>query len=374
VDCHAHLVNGQLLAPSGEHFLRSPQGRLERQQRQDASLTPGEVEVLAAAAIARALRGGVTLAVEHLHCPAAPAEALEAFARAARALGLRALVSHATSDADGEGHAADHAAQNADFVRRHAANPRVRGALGLNASSTSGEALLERMGALRAELDAPVVLHAAESELDLAQTYERHGARPVSRFDAHGLLGRKTVAALAKAVDRDEADRLSRAGALVALSPRTDALMEPGGGGFEALLARQSLLGLGSAGVGTLADELCSASAALVRLARVGRLLDPDGVLLQMLSSGPSELRSGIFGRPSGVIEPGALADLVVYDWIAPDLPDPIANVALALAHAQVAWTVVGGRVTVREGQLLGHDERGLMREAARVLALRGQA
>lgn len=374
VDCHSHLVNGQLVSCSGEAFLRPARARFELQQRQDARLTAGEVEALAAFAMVRSLRRGVTFVAEHLHCPGEVEPALEVFARTARRMGLRALVSHSTTDADGPDQAYAHAEANAGFVRTHAADPLVRGGLGFHASFTCGDALLDQIARLHRSTGAHLQFHAAESEHDLAETYQRHGTRVVTRLEQHGLLGPRSVAALARAVDRDESDRLHRAGVLIALSPRTDLMSEPGGGGFEAVVGRENRVGLGTCGAGPLCLEAASAAAGLIRLARVGRLLDPDSTLLQMLVAGPAELCSSVFEQPSGTIAAGALADLVVYDWVPPELAEPIPDVVSQLAQAPVAWTVVGGRVVVREGRLLGHDELELGREAARVLSLRARA
>ena len=77
-----------------------------------------------------------------------------------------------------------------------------------------------------------------------------------------------------------------------------------------------------------------------------------------------------LFGAPSGAVEEGALADLVVYDLLPTEdpatglMPSPL----LALARSPVAWSIVDGRVTVREGQLLGADLLALARAAATAL------
>lgn len=370
VDCHTHLVGGQLLPFSGEHLLRSPRARFELQQKLDGVLTAQEVEVLSSFAVAKALREGVTLVVEHLHCPADVLGGLNAQAQAARRLGIRLSSSHASSSLGPGQTAAEQVEANASFAEQFRKDPLIRPALGFHASFSVDDDLLRRLGRLREQRGLGVHFHLAESEDDLTTTYSRHGKRIVPRLETFGLLGPGVVAAYARAVDRSESERLLRSRTLVALAPRLSLAAEPGGGGFESVIGHQNLIGLGSSGHGSLWDELQAAFIGVMEIARVGRLLDPDGLMAQLLVSGPAELCSMIYGAPSGNVEVGSLADLVVYDHIpAPEDAGGLApHLLMQLGRERVAWTIVGGRVCVREGQLLGSDYVELAREAARVL------
>ncbi len=170
VDCHSHLVNGQLLPPSGHFLLLSPRDRLERMLRVARLLTDEDVEALTRFAAARALRDGVTLVVEHLECPQDVAGALAAQARAAESVGLRLVTSHMTHGLDGAAEAEARLEANADFARARRTHPRVRGALGFHASYTCEDALLQRVARLRQEWDLPIVFHLAEGDDDLTTT------------------------------------------------------------------------------------------------------------------------------------------------------------------------------------------------------------
>ena len=371
VDCHAHLVGRQLLPRTGELLLRGPASLLEAYARLEAALTPSEVEALTAHALAQGLLEGLTLRVEHLRAPMDTAGALEAQARAARALGSRVLLAPAPHLLDGESGALGQLETAAAFAAQERASSLVRGALGFHASSTSPDTLLRRVGRLREEAGLPVVFHLAESEEDMASTFTRHGWRGVPRLDAFGLLGRGAVAAGARAVDRSECELLARSGTLVACSPATAQLEEPNRGvHLESLVAHQVLMGLGSGMGGSLREEAEVAHVELMMAARAGRLLDPDGVLSTLLVGGPAELCSLLFGAPSGAVEEGALADLVLYDALVPQPEEGMGGAwrVRELGRAHVAWTVVEGRVVVREGQLLGGDALELAHEAARAL------
>ncbi len=369
VDCHSHLVSGQLLPVTGEHLLRPAAAQGALQHRLEALLRAEEVEALTAYGLACALRRGVTLSVEHLACPADVAGGLAAQARAAERLGMR-LVTGPSTHSRGEAPVEAQVEANAAFARAHAKHPRVRGALGFEASHSCEDALLRRLGRLRAELGAPVVFHLAEDEADLAATFGRHGRRVVARLEGFGLLGVGSIGAHARAVDGAESERLSQDRTFLALAPASSGVQEAAVAGLETLLARPHLLGLGSAGHGSLDEALQAAFTALLRHARGGRLLDPDAGLAQLAVEGPAELCSMLFGAPSGAVEEGALADLVVHDLLPTEdpatglMPAPL----LALSRSAVAWSIVDGRVTVREGQLLGADFLALARAATQAL------
>lgn len=371
VDCHSHLVGDLLVPASGESLLHPPQVRLEHERRLAASLTAADVETLSLYAMARALRAGVTLSVEHLSCPNDVGGGLDAQARAAERLGLRLVTSHATHSLDSAAEADAQAEANADFVKRQGSHPLVRGALGFRASWTSGDSLLRRLGVLREVSGAPLVFHLAEGDHDLASTWAQNGQRVVPRLESFGLLGPLSVAAYARSIDDAESIRLAQSGTCVALGPGAALLVEPSGRALETLLGRQNLMGLGSGGHGNLWDALAAALITVVGAARGSRLVDPDGVLVQLFADGPAELCSRLFGVPSGAVEEGRLADLIVFDHVpALDADSAQAPHLLGqLGRSRVAWSIVGGRVTVREGQLLGADETALARDAARVLS-----
>jgi 5-methylthioadenosine/S-adenosylhomocysteine deaminase len=371
VDCHTHLVGGQLLPPTGNFLLGAPGTRLERRKHVSSLLTVGEVEALTRFAMARALREGVTLAVEHLEAPADVSGALAVQGRVAEQLGLRLVTGHVTHSLAGEGPAEACLEANADFVRRHQRHPLVRGALGFQSSHTCEDALLRRVATLASELDAPVLFHLAESEDDLAATYARYGKRVVPRLDELGLLGPRAIAARARAIDTAETLRLAATGTFVALSPRSHLTAERAGESLEAVLTRHHLVGLGTSGHGTLWEELLAAFVGLMRIARAGRMPDPDGALAQLLVSGPAELCTRLVGARSGLVEEGCIADLLVYDFVPAADPQTGYSPHLLgqLARSRVAWTLVNGRVAVREGQLLGADHVELARDATAALA-----
>lgn len=370
VDCHTRLVNAQLAPWSGHHLLRPLEERYRVEGTLDAKLTMGEVEALTAAAMGRGLLRGTTMFVEHLHAPSCVEEALGAQARVASKLGARLVNSHASSSTSEASTGAAQVEANARYVGSVRQNPLVRASLGVSASFSADDELLRLVGRLKEELGVGAHFRMAESDEDLALTWDRHNTRVVNRFETFGLLGGASIGAHARAIDRTEAERLARTRTLVALSPRLTHTLEGGSAlGMEAVLLSQNLVGLGTGGAGTLWEELAASFTGVMTLARSGRMLDPDNLMSTFLVNGPAELCTMIFGQPSGALDVGAMADLVVHDFVPPQESGNFTpHLLMQLSQTRVNWTIVHGQVVVREGQLLAASQLSLEHEAAKAV------
>jgi 5-methylthioadenosine/S-adenosylhomocysteine deaminase len=347
-------AKGRLLVP----------GRVDAHARLTApdattAWSTAEVEALAAASLARALRAGVTCVFEHLSGVVHPAEALATEALTAERLGIRLVAAHATGGEAWEGPLE----ANVDFVRAWSGHPLVRGALGLSRVADAPDPMLDRVASASAGVGAAVHLSLAETDEDLVLTYKRYGLRTVQRLARHGLLGPRTVAAHARGVDGGEARVLAERQVLVAWSPLRDLLAE--GHGFEALWIPEHRVALGTSGVGTLPQQWDAALAMARKSGRLGRLWAEELVPALLLGGG-ADLLSDLYGAPAGRVAPGALADLVLLEML-PVEDVWTRSVAAEVSRAPVGWTVVEGRVVLRDGQLLGTDALELEREAVAV-------
>lgn len=370
IDCHTRLVGSQVTPWSAHHLLRPLDERCRLEAEVERRLTASEVEALTAVALARGLLRGTTFFVEHLHAPSCVEAGLSAQARAAERLGARLVNSHATTSQLGGRPGLAQLEENARYVASVKGRPLVRGAVGVASSFCADDELLRGVGRTKEELGVGAHFRMAEGDEDLALTWDRHGTRVVNRFETFGLLGGASVGAHARAIDRTEAQRLARSRTVIALSPRLTHTLEGGSAlGMEAVLLGQNLVGLGTDGNGTLWEELASSFTGVMTLARSGRMLDPDNLMASFLVSGPSELCTMLFAQPSGTLDVGSLADLVVHDFVPPqETANFTPHLLMQLSQSRAAWTIVNGSVVVREGQLLAAPLLELERNAARAL------
>ena len=376
VDGHTHLALSPLwrLAGLPERFPGSArQMRLGFRHPAEAALDPGAGEALAAAGALAALRAGVTCAFAlERGAPGRERETLEAAARAAERVGLRAVLAYGASDLGGEARGAAAVEASAAFARARRDGPRIRGAAGLDGLFATGNRTLEALAGPAAELG----LHASVSEdgADLERSWALDGKRPLELLDARGLLGPRTLVAHGSAVGSDEANLVRRADALLVTTPRADAWWGGDPPPYELLAAHETPVALGTDGVfPDLASTAVSVTVGLRR--RRSGPLPPAEMLGHVLWPTAAVAAGQAFGGRLGTIEAGALADLVLLDWrpsgVPPEGTD--GDVALLWAGAPAAWAIVDGEVRLREGRPLGLDPAEIAARAAeaarRVLA-----
>lgn len=372
IDAHAHLALGALLRLAGLPGRPPPTSldlRMGVREPLEERATPERLEPLVRAAGLAALRAGVTSVVDLVRgAPGAAAPALEATARALGTVGLRAVVAYgARGERGGRAGGTAEVAAAAAFSERHAAHPRLRGAIGICGLADASDELLAAAGepARRHGL----VASAAEDEADLAHAFERWGRRPIDVLSSRGLLSPRTVVAHAGTTIHSEALLLAEAQASLAVTPRAamffgapvPLLLPFAALGVPVLLGTDGLFpdiageAVGAAMMHRHAERSAGAAAGLL-----GRVAWPAA----------ARLLSVLFGEPLGALEPGALADVVVLDWRPPvPIPDvPDGDLAILWAGAPAAWAIVDGEVRLREGRLLGGDE-GAIAAAAREAA-----
>jgi cytosine/adenosine deaminase-related metal-dependent hydrolase len=221
-----------------------------------------------------------------------------------------------------------------------------------------------------------VGLHAtiAEDESDLAHAYARWSRRPVEVLAARGLLGARTVVAHAGTTTHGEAVVLADSGSTLAVAPRAAMFW---GAPFPPLLPFAALGVRVAFGTDGLFPDVAGEAVAAAMMHRYSERSAGAAAGLVGRVAWPSAARvaSELFGDTLGALESGALADVAVLDWRPPlPLPDvPAGDLAVLWAGAPAAWVIVDGEVRLREGRLLGGDERRIAAEAreaaARLLA-----
>jgi putative selenium metabolism protein SsnA len=327
--------------------------------RLDRALEMEDLYPSAAVPLCDGLRAGVTTVVDHHAGPGAIDGSLDEIARACRDVGVRGVLCYEVSDRDGAAVARAGLRENVRFVREVKGDPLLRGMIGLHASFTLSDATLERAGAEARALGVGAHIHAAEDRADEEDAIRRSGVRVAQRLDRHGLLGEGAILAHGVHLDDAEAAILAERGAALVHNPQSNANNAVGWGRLPQRLAAGIRVGLGTDGMtSAILDE-----ARMALLMARHELGDPAAAweaVGRVLFEGNRAIAERCFGAPLGVLAPGALADLVVWNY---QPPTPLAaenflgHALFGLTQANARDAVVAGVLRMREGVVLRVDE-----------------
>ena len=225
--------------------------------------------------------------------------------------------------------------------------------------------------------------HLAENDHDVAYSREKFNRTPAEYAQDLGWVGPDVWHAHCVKLDADAIALFARTRTGVAHCPCSNMRLASGIAPIRRLLDAGVPVGLGVDGSASNdgAQMVGEARQALL-LARVGRALEPFGC-----DHGPAEMtardalalatRGGaeVLGRADiGQLVPGRCADLALFDldtlgFAGGAVHDPVAALLLC-ASPQAAFTVVDGRVVVREGRLATLDLGPLVERHNRLATL----
>lgn len=329
----------------------------------EAGVDPELCGAAAAVGLAESLLCGVTtVADHHLTWPAdADHRAMaEAVMGAARSLGARLVFVRGTAGDD-----AATAAASADALAGLVGGPvSADGLVGLAVGPAGVHSDgRETFAALR-----EVALHhglqrrtQANEQVDVERAAQRYGRRPLELLRDWGWLEPGVTVAHLCEVTPEEIALVAACGVTATHAPGCDLPMGWGLAPAGALLDAGVSVGLGTSGGGSndAGHLLADARLALQASPLSGRPL----TALECLTMATRGSATGLARPELGHLEPGAAADLNVYDLggvADAGVADPVAGLLWASPGRRPRDVAVGGRVVVRDGALRAADERVL--------------
>ncbi len=336
-----------------------------------ARLTPEMIRVSTATAMAELMLSGCTTSSDHLYVFPNGCRLDDAI-EAAQGLGMRF---HATrgSMSVGQSHGGlppdalveDEAAILADTLRlietwhdpaRHAM---LRIGVAPCSPFSVSPALMRESAALARAHGVSLHTHLAENDNDIAYSREKFGKTPAQYADDLGWVGRDVWHAHCVKLDAHGIELFARTGTGVAHCPCSNMRLASGIAPVRRMRDAGVRVGLGVDGSASNdGGHLLGEARQALLLQRVGfgpaALTARDALELATLGGATVLNRDDI-----GALAPGMAADLVAFDVTgiahAGALSDPVAALVFC-APGQVAWSVIDGRVVVRDGQLATLD------------------
>jgi cytosine/adenosine deaminase-related metal-dependent hydrolase len=318
-----------------------------------------DLEMVEASALAAAIhcaKNGITLIVDHHASPLAIKDSLFTIARAFDRVGLSHLLCYEISDRDGEDlREAGLAETDAFLAAGH------QGHVGLHASFTVGDVLLDKAVALAHKHRTGLHVHVAEDLADQEDAVARYGKRVVERFHDAGALN-LTKSIFSHCIHLSEAEKklIRASGVWVAQNAESNQNNNVGLAGYKSI-TDNVLLGTD----GMHSDMLRSAKAAFL-VGQATESISADEVYRRFRSIHRYTRESGFPGDGEN--------NLVILDYDSPTDVTPanfLGHFVFGIDSRHVATVICRGKVIVENGRVTGVNEGdvlALSREMGRKL------
>jgi|GEM_PF-49299 len=211
--------------------------------------------------------------------------------------------------------------------------------------------------------------HCSETEGEVLETVRKFGLRPVGLYDELGLLGSRLLLAHCVHIDDSEIERLAETQTSVVHCPSANMKLGSGIARIKEMVEKGVRVTLGADGApcnNNLSAFVEMRLASLLQKVRYGAHALPSTEILKMATRNGAEAL-GLFDE-TGSIEVNKKADIVVLDaekvWCNPHDEDYMSAVVHSMDRQNVRDVLSDGRFVVRNGKVLGVDERELVQEA----------
>jgi 5-methylthioadenosine/S-adenosylhomocysteine deaminase len=218
-------------------------------------------------------------------------------------------------------------------------------------------------------LNAPLVVHVAETKKERDDILAQYGATPVKYLENIGFLNDRVIAAHTVFVTDEEIDILKRRGVGAAHNPQSNMKLASGVAPVPQMLAKDLALGLGTDGTASNNDldmwEEMDTAAKLHKL-NTGdpKVVTAEQAFMMATIGGARALH---LDKVTGSLEPGKRADVVIVDFDTLH-QTPFFNFYSHLVYAtkgsDVRTVVINGRVVMLDRRLLTLNEAAIKRGA----------
>lgn len=369
INAHSHLrgIFANLLSFGGEpgkSYLQVMDGQwwaLDRKmKRKDSSAA-------ADCAFISCIENGVTTVFEQHAAYGETPGSLFALAESAKKLGVRTCLSYEISDREGEKKMKQAVKESVEYISavRGCEDDSAAAMMGLHAQFTLSDGTLDYC-ASKIPAGTGWCIHVAESALDVTESLNKHGIRPVFRLYDFGVIGRNTIYSDCTHISEREMDIIKNNDTMVVHSPESNMANAVGCPPVLKLEEKGILVGLGAGGyTRDMLESLKTAS-----LLNKHELNDPSAApekISSLLFEGNAGIAARFFRRPLGILKRGAHADIIVLDYI-PPVPMTAENIdrhlLFGMSGAMTRTVIIGGELRMRDRELLGIDKEAVLAHA----------
>ena len=367
INCHTHIYSGLArgLAIKGCNPTNFLQNLEQQWWNIDRHLTLDGTRACAYVTMMESFRNGVTTIFDHHASFRQIPGSLFAIKDVAQEMGMRACLCYEVSDRDGKQKLQESIQENADFARWAAEqdSDMIAAMFGGHALFTLPDESLDAMAKANDGLTGFHV-HVCEGMDDVYDSAQKHGTSSVHRLLDHGILGPKTMLGHCIHVSPADMDIIAGTHTKVVNNPQSNANNAVGTAPVLEFFKRGITVTMGT---DAYTHDMLQSLKAFVPLQRLNSAL-PNvawGEAMTMLFKNNAEVANMYFstkpqGKPLGVLEPGAAADVAIFDYPA---PTPLGadnidgHILFGVEGHDCRTTIVNGRVVYRDREPVDCDK-----------------
>jgi 5-methylthioadenosine/S-adenosylhomocysteine deaminase len=305
-------------------------------------------------AAAEQIRGGITTFADMYYFE-------DAVAEETKKAGMRGVLGETFIDfpAPDNKDEAEMLAYTEKFLKRWQNDALIHAAPAPHSIYTCSQKTLQDAAALARKFHAPILIHVAEMKKELDDSRAQNGTTPVQYLNKIGILGPDVVAAHCIFVDDTDRKLLAEKQVGCVHNPSSNMMLASGVSPVPELRAAGVAVGLGTDGPAGSNNDLdlmeeMDLAAKLQKITKMNPLaLGAKAVVEMATIDGAKALH---MEKEIGSLEAGKKADIIVISLNEPNavpMYDVYAQLAYALKGNDVETVVIGGRVVMREHQLL---------------------
>lgn len=255
------------------------------------------------------------------------------------------------------------------FVRKWKNDPLIVAALAPHAPYTVSTEHLLAIKKLSDTLDAPLVIHVAETKKERDDILAQKNATPVKYLNQIGFLNERVIAAHTVFVTDEEIDILNSKGVGAAHNPTSNMKLASGTAPVPTMLSKNTAVGLGTDGAASNND--LNMWEEMDMAAKLHKLISGDPKTLSAEQAFEMATIRGAraldLDKITGSIEVGKRADLAIVDLDSLH-QTPLYNIYSHLVYAtkasDVRTVIINGRVVMLDRVLLTLNENAIKRDA----------
>ncbi|MCP4154207.1 MAG: amidohydrolase family protein [bacterium] len=312
-----------------------------------------DLEMIEASALSTALycaKNGVTFVIDHHASPLAVENSLDTIAKAFDKVGVSHLLCYELSDRDGRESCHQGLAETENYLKKG-----KQGLVGLHASFTVSENLLEKAVSLAKKYNSGIHVHTAEDKVDVDIALKHYSKRVVTRFKDAGVLEfKKTI--LAHCLHLHEEERKLLSDSEVFVVENMESNLNNNVGLFNSRGMGNNIM-LGTDGMHS--DMLRSAKAAYL-VGQGTERISPEGIYKRFRNVHRYIEKNGYAGDGEN--------NLVILNYDTPteiNKNNFLGHFVYGIDSTHVESVISDGRLIVKEGKALLVDENEILKKSA---------